>query len=116
MKRSKTVLVAGGAGFIGSHLCDLFMEKGYRVIAMDNLITGDAKNIRQWISHRNFSFEKKDISKPFRLAGPVDVVLSFASPASPPDYLKYPLETLDVGSLGTRNLLELARAKKSVLD
>ena len=114
MAKTKTVVIAGGAGFIGSHLGDLFIGKGYRVIAVDNLITGTTKNIKHLLAGKNFSFKKQDISKSFTVPGPVDVVLSFASPASPPDYLKYPIETLDVGSLGTRNLLELARAKKSV--
>ncbi len=114
MKKNRTVLVAGGAGFVGSHLCDFFIKKDYRVLAVDNLITGDTKNIRHLTPLKKFLFLKKDISKPFVVTGPVDVVLSFASPASPPDYLKYPIETLDVGSLGTRNLLELVRTKKSV--
>ena len=114
MKKNKTVLIAGGAGFIGSHLGDHFLGKGWRVVAVDNLITGSMKNVRELSRQKHFSFEKKDISKPFRVAGPVDAVLSFASPASPPDYLKYPIETLDVGSLGTRNLLEIARQKKSL--
>ncbi len=112
--KPKTVLIAGAAGFIGSHLSDLFIEKGDRVIAVDNLLTGNIKNLRHLVSDKNFSFQKNDISKPFRIAGPVDFILNFASPASPPDYLKYPIQTLEVGSLGTRNLLELAREKKSI--
>lgn len=114
MAKQKTVLIAGGAGFIGSHLCDLFIGKGARVIAVDNLITGALGNLRHLRGEKNFHFKKHDVSKPLRFPGRVDAVLSFASPASPPDYLKYPIQTLDAGSSGTRNLLELARVKRSV--
>ncbi len=113
MARNKTVFIAGGAGFIGSHLCDRFLENGWRVIAADNLITGSVHNVRHLFAEKLFSFEKCDVSKRAAVTGPVHAVLSFASPASPPDYLKFPIETLDVGSAGTRNLLELARAKKA---
>ena len=114
MKKYKTVLVAGGAGFIGSHLCDYFIKRNYRVIAMDNLLTGNLQNLRHLEKDKNFSFRKQDISRPFSLAGPVDAVLNFASPASPPDYVNFSIETLDVGSSGTRHLLEIARAKNSI--
>jgi dTDP-glucose 4,6-dehydratase len=110
----KTVLITGGAGFLGSHLCELFLSKGYKVICVDNLITGKTDNIKHLRPNKDFEFIKKDISKPFNFSGAVNYILNFASPASPPDYLKYPIETLDVGSIGTRNMLELARAKEAV--
>lgn len=113
MKNKKTILVAGGAGFIGSHLCDRFIGQGHRVIAVDNLITGALKNLAQFKKEKNFSFLKHDISKPFKVSGKIDAILNFASPASPPDYLKYPVETLEVGSFGTYHLLEIAKSKKS---
>jgi len=113
-KTKKHVLITGGAGFIGSHLCDYFIRKGCRVIALDNFITGSKENIRHLFSDKNFSFIRHDISKPINLRGPVDFVLHFASPASPPDYLKFPIQTLKVGALGTHNALGIAKLKKSV--
>ncbi len=110
----KTVLITGGAGFIGSHLCDLFIGKDYNLICLDNLITGNLKNIEHLIKLNNFKFIKHDVSKYINIKGKVDYVLHFASPASPVDYLNYPIQTLKVGSLGTHNALGLAKAKKAV--
>lgn len=107
------VLIAGGAGFIGSHLCDLFISKNHSVIAVDNFITGKKDNIKHLLKNKKFKFIKTDISQKITISGKIDAVLNFASPASPKDYIKYPLETLKAGSLGTLNLLELARAKKA---
>lgn len=107
----KTVLITGGAGFIGSHLCDLFLAKGYRVICMDNLITGTVDNIRHHRSDRSFEFVKHNVTTYIDVKGKIDYILHFASPASPDDYLKYPIQTLKVGSLGTHNALGLAMAK-----
>ncbi len=109
----KKVLITGGAGFLGSHLCDLFVNKGFHVIAMDNLITGDIKNIEHLFPLPNFEFCHHDISKFVHVPGELDYILHFASPASPIDYLKIPIQTLKVGSLGTHNLLGLALAKKA---
>ncbi len=109
----KKVLITGGAGFLGSHLCDLFVKKGFHVIAMDNLITGDIKNIEHLFPLPNFEFCHHDISKFVHVPGNLDYILHFASPASPIDYLKIPIQTLKVGSLGTHNLLGLALAKKA---
>ncbi|MBK9122746.1 MAG: SDR family oxidoreductase [Chloroflexi bacterium] len=105
------VVIAGGAGFIGSHLCDRFIADGHTVVAVDNLITGSETNVQHLSDRAAFSFLKQDICEPFEIDGPVDLVLNFASPASPVDYLELPLETLMVGSYGTRNTLELARIK-----
>jgi dTDP-glucose 4,6-dehydratase len=107
------ILVTGGAGFIGSHLCDILLEKGHFVICVDNLLTGNIKNIRHNLQNKRFTFLKHDVVKPLKLAGRLDYILHFASPASPVDYANYPLETLDVGSTGTKNLLELAKKKKA---
>ncbi len=109
----KRVLITGGAGFLGSHLCDRFIKEGYYVIAMDNLITGDLRNIEHLFKHPDFEFYHHDVSKFVHVPGELDYILHFASPASPIDYLKIPIQTLKVGSLGTHNLLGLARAKKA---
>ena len=109
----KTVLVTGGAGFIGSHLCEFLLNKNYRVIAMDNLITGELENIGHLRSNKNFSFIHHDVSRHIAVNEPLDFVLHFASPASPIDYQKNPIQTLKAGSLGTHNSLGLALAKKA---
>jgi dTDP-glucose 4,6-dehydratase len=105
------VLITGGAGFLGSHLCDRFIEGGYHVAAMDNLITGDLRNIQHLFKHPDFEFYHHDVSKFVHVPGALHFILHFASPASPIDYLKIPIQTLKVSSLGTHNLLGLARAK-----
>ena len=107
----KKVLITGGAGFLGSHLCDRFIKEGYHVIAMDNLITGDMKNIEHLMQLEQFEFYHHDVSKYIHIPGKLDYILHFASPASPIDYLKIPIPTLKVGSLGTHNCLGLALAK-----
>ena len=109
----KKVLITGAAGFLGSHLCDRFIKEGYYVIAMDNLITGDLKNLEHLSSNENFEFINHDVSERIDFDGELDYILHFASPASPIDYLKIPIQTLKVGSLGTHNLLGLAKAKKA---
>ena len=108
---NSTYLVTGGAGFIGSHLCDLLIGKGYRVICMDNLITGRIANISHLVNNPNFSFFQHDVTKYIDISGTVNCVLHLASPASPVDYLNYPIQTLKVGSLGTHNALGIAKAK-----
>ncbi|MFA6355648.1 MAG: UDP-glucuronic acid decarboxylase family protein [Candidatus Omnitrophota bacterium] len=105
------ILITGGAGFIGSHLCDFMIGKGHKVICMDNLITGKKENIAHLLRNRNFKFVNQNVSNHIDLDGPVDFVLHFASPASPVDYHRYPIQTLKVGSLGTHNALGLAKAK-----
>ncbi|MFT5724188.1 MAG: dTDP-glucose 4,6-dehydratase [Bacteroidia bacterium] len=107
----KKVLITGGAGFLGSHLCDRFIKEGFHVIAMDNLITGDLKNIEHLMPLAQFEFYHHDVSKYIHIPGELDYILHFASPASPIDYLKIPIPTLKVGSLGTHNCLGLALAK-----
>ena len=107
----KRVLITGAAGFLGSHLCDRFIKEGYHVIGMDNLITGDLQNIEHLFKLENFEFYNHDVSKFVHVPGKLDYILHFASPASPIDYLKIPIQTLKVGSLGTHNLLGLARVK-----
>ena len=109
----KRVLITGGAGFLGSHLCDRFIKEGHYVIAMDNLITGDLRNIEHLFKHPNFEFYHHDVSKFIHVPGEIDYILHFASPASPIDYLKIPIQTLKVGSLGIHNCLGLARVKKA---
>lgn len=109
----KRILITGGAGFLGSHLCDRFIKEGYHVIAMDNLITGDLRNIEHLFKLENFEFYHHDVSKFIHVPGELDYILHFASPASPIDYLKIPIQTLKVGSLGIHNCLGLARVKKA---
>ena len=109
----KRILITGAAGFLGSHLCDKFIKEGYHVIAMDNLITGDLKNIEHLFKLKNFDFCHHDITKFIHVPGELDYILHFASPASPIDYLKIPIQTLKVGSLGTHNLLGLAKEKNA---
>jgi dTDP-glucose 4,6-dehydratase len=109
----KRILITGAAGFLGSHLCDRFLKEGLHVIAMDNLITGDLKNIEHLFHREDFEFYHHDVSKFIHVPGELDYILHFASPASPIDYLKIPIQTLKVGSLGTHNCLGLAKDKKA---
>jgi dTDP-glucose 4,6-dehydratase len=110
----KRTLITGGAGFLGSHLCDFFLDKGHEVICMDNLLTGDIKNIEH-IETSKFHFIEHNVTEFIHLKGTLDYVLHFASPASPLDYLELPIQTLKVGALGTHNALGLAKEKKAVL-
>jgi dTDP-glucose 4,6-dehydratase len=111
----KRVLITGAAGFLGSHLCDRFHNDGYHIIAMDNLITGSLKNIEHLVSKNRFEFINHDVSEYIAIEGDLDCILHFASPASPIDYLKIPIQTLKVGSLGTHNLLGLAKSKNATI-
>ncbi|MHA4809621.1 UDP-glucuronic acid decarboxylase family protein [Flavitalea flava] len=110
---NKRVLITGAAGFLGSHLCDRFIKEGYQVVGMDNLITGDLKNIEHLFKLEQFEFYHHDVSKFIHVPGEISHILHFASPASPIDYLKIPIQTLKVGSLGTHNCLGLAKSKKA---
>jgi dTDP-glucose 4,6-dehydratase len=110
---NKRALITGAAGFLGSHLCDRFIKEGYDVVAMDNLITGDLRNIEHLMKLKEFEFYHHDVSKFVHVPGNIDYILHFASPASPIDYLKIPIQTLKVGSLGTHNLLGFAKVKNA---
>lgn len=110
---AKTALITGGAGFLGSHLCERFLKEGYKVICMDNLITGTLSNITHFEKNPGFKFIRHDVSKYIDIDDKIDIVLHFASPASPVDYLNYPIQTLKVGSLGTHNALGVAKEKKA---
>ena len=109
----KRAVVSGAAGFVGSHMCDRLLGEGIAVLALDNLLTGAERNIEHLNRNPQFEFRRQDVTKTFEVSGPVDYVLHMASPASPKDYMMYPIETLDVGSIGTRNMLELAEAKNA---
>ena len=106
-------VITGGAGFLGSHLCDFFLEKGWDVLCLDNLVTGSGTNVDHLAGNSHFSFQQQNVSEYINVSGPVEAVLHFASPASPPDYLRLPIQTLKVGALGTHNALGLALAKKA---
>ena len=113
-EQMKRILITGGAGFIGSHLCDRFVNEGFNVICMDNLITGNMDNIAHLKDKPNFKFIQHDVSRFIEIDEPINYVMHFASPASPVDYLHYPIQTLKVGSLGTHNALGVAKAKNAV--
>ena len=109
----KTILITGGAGFIGSHLCDFLLDKNFKIICVDNLITGNKENIEHLLNNKNFKFINHDVSRHIKIDENLDYVLHFASPASPIDYQKIPIQTLKAGSLGTHNTLGLTLAKKA---
>lgn len=113
MARKKVAVITGGAGFLGSHLCDRFLAEGCRVIAVDNLITGNERNIAHLSREKKFDFIKHNVCQDIKIPGPVDYILHFASPASPVDYLMHPIPTLKVGSLGTHKALGLAKSKQA---
>lgn len=112
-QKKKRILITGAAGFLGSHLCDRFIAEDFHVIGMDNMITGDLRNIEHLFKLPNFEFYHHDVSKFVHVPGQLDYILHFASPASPVDYLRIPIQTLKVGSLGTHNLLGLAKSKRA---
>ncbi len=114
MAEQKAVLVTGGGGFLGSHLCDRFVARGFRVYAMDNFLTGSEQNIAHLASHKDFELIRHNVCEYTNFPGHLDYILHFASPASPLDYLQYPIQTLKVGALGTHNILGLAKEKKAV--
>ncbi|HVW86227.1 MAG TPA: SDR family NAD(P)-dependent oxidoreductase, partial [Bryobacteraceae bacterium] len=105
----RRAVVSGAAGFIGSHICDRLLSEGFEVVALDNFLTGSRRNIEHLKANKAFHFQEHDVTRPVEIDEPVHFVLHLASPASPKDYLEHPIETLDVGSLGTRQMLELAR-------
>ena len=109
----RRVLITGGAGFIGSHLCEFFLNKGWEVVCVDNLLTGSPDNVAHLLVDPRFSFLDLDVSGFIHVAGPIDAILHFASPASPIDYLELPIQTLKVGSLGPHKALGLAREKRA---
>ena len=111
----KTVLITGAAGFLGSHLCEFFLNKKFFVIGVDNLMTGNIKNVSHFEENSNFKFLKHDICNKIKIKDNIDYILHFASPASPSDYLKYPIKTLQIGSIGTENMLTLAVKKKATI-
>jgi dTDP-glucose 4,6-dehydratase len=114
MAVKKVVLISGGAGFLASHMCDMLIARGYKVVCVDNFITGKKANIAHLLKNKDFTFIKQDVSEPFQVLGRIDYVLHAASPASPVDYYDHPIETLMVGAQGTQNMLEIAKAKKAV--
>ncbi len=114
MVSGKTVLMTGAAGFLGSHLCDWFIDRKFQVMAVDNLLTGSKRNIAHLTKNKNFKFLNHNISQPLKVIGPVDYVLHFASPASPVDYMNHPIATMEAGAYGTQNSLEIAKLKESV--
>ncbi len=113
-KTKKNIVITGGAGFIGSHLCELFLKEGHRVICVDNFITGNMNNISHLFKNKNFELIEYDITKYLEIAGRIDYIFHFASPASPIDYLELPIQTLKVGALGTHNALGIAKSKNAI--